>query len=281
MAATAKLADYVIAPKICLEREDVTLLTDIWYDKAYSQYTKTVVEAEGDQIEEWELFWELGKRMGLTLELPNGPIDMANKPTKFDLLANITGGSRVPLAEIASHDGGKVYPDLDVIIGPADPETKGHLDLYPTGLDAELNAAFADLQTEDSEWNYLLISRRMKNTYNSTGPELSLLKGKGTTNPAFIHPNDLEALGIADGEIIEISSRHGAIPAVAAASDAVRSGVVSMSHCWGGSPADAKTAPQVREIGSNTNRLVDNLWQTEKYSGMPRQSSIPVAIRKV
>jgi len=281
MAATAKLADYVIAPKICLEREDVTLLTDIWYDKAYSQYTQTVVEAEGDQIEEWELFWELGKRMGLTLELPNGPIDMENKPAKFDLLANITGGSRVPLAEIASHDGGKVYPDLDVIIGPADPETKGHLDLFPAGLDAELNAAFADLQTKDSEWDYLLISRRMKNTYNSTGPELSLLKGKGTTNPAFIHPNDLEALGIADGEIIEISSRHGAIPAVASASDAVRSGVVSMSHCWGGSPADAKTAPLVREIGSNTNRLVDNLWQTEKYSGMPRQSTIPVAIRKV
>ena len=53
MAATAKLADYVIAPKICLEREDVTLLTDIWYDKAYSQYTQTVVEAEGDQIEEY------------------------------------------------------------------------------------------------------------------------------------------------------------------------------------------------------------------------------------
>ena len=34
-AATAQLADYVLAPKICLEREDVTLLTDIWHDQAH------------------------------------------------------------------------------------------------------------------------------------------------------------------------------------------------------------------------------------------------------
>ena len=54
-----------------------------------------------------------------------------------------------------------------------------------------------------------------------------------------------------------------------------------MAHCWGDSPdpvigADGK----VREIGSNTNRLVNNRKDTEKYSGIPRQSCIPVAISK-
>ena len=38
---------------------------------------------------------------------------------------------------------------------------------------------------------------------------------------------------------------------------------------------------RVREIGSNTNRLINNREHAEKYSGMPRQSTIPVAIRKV
>ena len=56
MAATAQMADYVLAAKVCLEREDVTLLTDIWYDQPYSQYTDTVVQARGDQIEEWGVF---------------------------------------------------------------------------------------------------------------------------------------------------------------------------------------------------------------------------------
>jgi anaerobic selenocysteine-containing dehydrogenase len=283
MAATAQMADYVLAPKLCLEREDVTLLTDIWHDKPYSHYTKTVVEADNEKIEEWEFFWAMGKRMGLELSMAGGPIDMQNKPSKLDLLANITTGSRVPIEDIYNTEGGKVFDVPDVILDPADPETHERLQLYPPGLDEELASAYADLKSAgDKHFPLLLISRRMKNTYNSTGPELSLLKTKGTTNPAFMHPQELAALDIADGEIVEVYSPQGAIPAVARAADDIRPGVISMSHCWGGSPdpkdgADAK----VREIGSNTNRLIDNRQHAEKYSGMARQSTIPVAIRKL
>jgi anaerobic selenocysteine-containing dehydrogenase len=283
MSATAQMADYVLAPKLCLEREDVTLLTDIWHDKPYSQYTKTVVEAQGDKIEEWEFFWAMGKRMGLTLNLPHGPIDMQEKPAKFDLLANITLGSRVPLHDIYNADGGTVFDVPDVILAPADPATQGRLQLYPPGLERELVAAYADLTAASSgDFPLTLISRRMKNTYNSTGPELSLLKAKGTFNPAFMHSQDLAALKIADGEVVEVRSKHGAIRAIAKSSDDIRTGVISMSHCWGGSPdPEAGSDDKIREIGSNTNRLVDNRDNSERYSGMARQSSIPVAIRKL
>ena len=95
---------------------------------------------------------------------------------------------------------------------------------------------------------------------------MSQLKIKGTTNPAYIHSEDLARLGIADGELIQIFSAHGQIPAVATASDDVKPGVISMSHCWGGSPEPtANSDAKVREIGSNTNRLVDNLEQSAKY----------------
>jgi len=154
---------------------------------------------------------------------------------------------------------------------------------FPPGLDDELRAARRDLDTPaDPRFPLRLISRRMKNTYNSTGPELGLLASKGTTNPAFMHPDELAARGIGDGEIIQVESRHGAIPAVAAASDDIRPGVVSMSHCWGGSPEPAADSDaRVLEIGSNTNRLIDNRRHAEKYSGMPRQSCVPVTIHKL
>jgi anaerobic selenocysteine-containing dehydrogenase len=215
--------------------------------------------------------------------MTNGPIDMQNKPSKFDLLANITKGSRVPLKDIYETEGGKVFDVPDVMLDAADPETRESLQLYPPGLQQELESAYNDLQAAaDENYPMLLISRRMKNTYNSTGPELSLLKTKGTTNPAFMHSQELTALNINDGEIIEVLSRHGAIPAVAAASDDIKPGVISMSHCWGASPdKNAKADEQIREIGSNTNRLIDNRENAEKYSGMPRQSTIPVAIRKL
>ena len=283
MAATAQMADYVLAPKMCLEREDVTLLTDIWHDKPYSQYTQTVVEAEGDKIEEWEFFWAMGKRMGLNMSMANGPINMQEKPKKFDLLANITQGSRVPLQEIYNTEGGKIFDVPDVILDAPDPTTRGRLQLFPQGLEQELEASHNDMKSSGTkDYPLLLISRRMKNTYTSTGPELSLLKSKGTTNPAFMHPQELAALQVADGDIVEVHSLHGSIPAVVTASDDIRPGVISMSHCWGGSPDPTANADQrVRGIGSNTNRLIDNLENAERYSGMCRQSSIPVAIRKL
>ena len=75
--------------------------------------------------------------------------------------------------------------------------------------------------------------------------------------------------------------QNGAIPAVVAASDDVKPGVVSMSHSWGGSPDPAAGVDEkVREMGSNTNRLIDNRHQVERYSAMPQLSTIPVSISK-
>ena len=283
MADTAKMADYVIAPKMCLEREDVTLLTDIWHDRPYSQYTPAVVAAEGDQIEEWELFWELGRRMNLDLRINDEPLDMVSRPEKFDLLKAITRGSRVPLETIRATAGGSIFAADDVIAQPADPATASRLALFPDGVDEELAAAHADLSAAaDPDYPYRLVSRRLKYTYNSTGPEMSMLGNKQRHNPAYMHPEDLAALGVEDGDLVEIRSARGAIPAVAAASPDVRAGVVSFSHCWGGTPDPAaETDSKVREIGSNTNRLVDNLADAQKYSGIPRQSNIPVAVRRL
>jgi anaerobic selenocysteine-containing dehydrogenase len=277
MAATARLADYVIAPKTCLEREDVTLLTDIWHDQPYCQYTEAVVESEGDTIEEWEFFWELARRMGLQLELPNGPVDMSTKPSKFDLLRNITAGSRVPIETIRAAGEGKVFDMPDVILEPADPETRGRMHLMPDGVADELTAAAADLDAgSPADYPFTLVSRRMKNTYNSTGPELSALGARGRTNPAYFNPDDLASLGVADGEIVKITSAHGTIPAVAKASDDIRPAVISMAHCWGAAPGEADE--RVREIGANTNRLVSNSDQLARFSGMARQSTIPVRV---
>ena len=260
------------------------MLTDIWYEQPYSHYTRAVVEAEGDVIEEWELFWEIGKRLGLELSInQEHPLDMQNKPSKYDLLEKMTTGSRVPLEEIYSQDGGHAFDVPDVIVQPADPATRGRMDLFPPGLAEELDTAARDadesLQAK-GDFPYLLISRRMKNNYNSTGPELSMLAAKTTTNPAFINPQDLADLNIEDGEIISIRSARGEIPAVAQGSPDKKRGVVSMAHCWGAAP-DGSGDDKVRAIGANTNRLIDNLDHAEKYTGMARQSAIAVALVKV
>ena len=74
-----------------------------------------------------------------------------------------------------------------------------------------------------------------------------------------------------------MAARHGSVAAIVRASDDIRPGVVSMAHCWGDAAGDDA---RLSDTGTNINRLVDNRYRAAKYSGIPRQSTIPVAIRK-
>jgi anaerobic selenocysteine-containing dehydrogenase len=115
---------------------------------------------------------------------------------------------------------------------------------------------------------------------NSSGLNLSLLKDKmGTTNPAYMHPHDIAAMGLEDDCLVEIHSADGCIAAVICANERIKPGVIAMHHSWGGIP-DARSDDKVREIGANTNRLIDNLKNTQRYTGMTQQSAIPVYITR-
>jgi hypothetical protein len=50
-----------------------------------------------------------------------------------------------------------------------------------------------------------------------------------------------------------------------------------MAHCFGDAP---KRDLDVREIGSNTGRLIDNERDFDPHTGIPRMSAIPVAITR-
>jgi anaerobic selenocysteine-containing dehydrogenase len=278
MSATAKLADYIFAPKLTLEREDVTLLADPWYEEPYSQYSKAIVATDHDVLEEWEVFWELGQRLGLDVSIGashfNGPV----RPTKFELLSAITAGSRVPIEWLRDNPGGHSFPEHRVTVAAAD-ESAGKLQFFPAGLVDDFTAAL-ESRPVDERFSHRLICSRSKYVLNSSGLNLSLLKDKmGTTNPAYMHPHDIAAMGLEDDCLVEIHSADGCIAAVICANERIKPGVIAMHHSWGGIP-DAKSDDKVREIGANTNRLIDNLKNTQRYTGMTQQSAIPVYITR-
>jgi anaerobic selenocysteine-containing dehydrogenase len=122
---------------------------------------------------------------------------------------------------------------------------------------------------------FRLISRRLKHVLNSLGTELPGLARKGVTNPAYMHPDDVAALGVESGDLVEITSARSSLLAVVEAADDVKRGVVSMAHSWGGS---SLTDDKVRDIGSPTNRLVSVSDEYDPVTGMVVQSAIPVAV---
>ena len=277
MSATAELADYVLAPKLTLEREDVTLLADPWYEKPYSQYSRAVVETDHDVIEEWELYWGLARRLGLEVMIKGQVIPNEPKPSKFDLLQAITAGSQADLQFLRDNPGGHIFEDLSTVVQSPRENAAGRLKLHPVGVAKE----FSDLAEEtqaDADFSHILIGFRSKYVLNSFGRNLPALKAKsGTTNHANMHPEDLQALGIVDDSEIVVRSKHGEIPAVVKENNRIKPGVIAMHHCWG--PPPGQQAP-VRETGSNLNALVNGDEDLQPFTGMARMSGIPVNIRR-
>ncbi len=283
LSATAKLADYVIAPKIHIEREDVNILTDSWYSMPYAHYTQAVADPGFDAIEEWEIYWGMAHRLGTPIPLAGGELPVDAKPSKLDVMRRVLPRSRVDLAEIREAPGGQVYDDVAITVQPADPGNEGKLDVGPVDVCNDLHEIRAETFTPDGagygedgdSFSHRLISRRLRHVYNSSGQYLDAIRKEGTTNPAFMNPEDLDALGIATGDLVEIRSEHASVPAVVEASDEIRRGVISMAHAWGDTPnEDAK----VREMGAATNRLVDDATDYDPITGMARQSAIPVNV---
>ena len=277
MSATAEMADYVLAPKLTLEREDVTLLTDHWYEKPYSQYSKAVIESNHDVIEEWEFYWGLAHRLGLDVSIRGQSISNDVKPTKFELLQAITTNSRVDIQFLRDNPGGHIFEDMKVVIQPTPEGATARLKLYPEGVAKEFSALVESDET-NQDYSHQLIGFRSKYVLNSFGHTLPALSAKaGTTNAANIHPDDLTTLGILDDSEVVIQSRYGEIPAIIKANDRIKPGVVAMHHCWGTTPG--QQAP-VREVGSNTNLLVSGDEDLQRYTGMTRSGGIAVNIRQ-
>ena len=284
-SATAKIADYIIAPTISLERDDVTMLSDTWYDIPYAHYTKAVLPRNVQSREEWEIYWELSHRSGIPIELPGGELDPSTRPTKYDALKLIAAGSRIDIDEMRAKGKGHIYEEVDVRVEAGKDGADALFQMLPEGVADEITEVYNEntrqdgkIVDEDQEFSHLLISRRLKHVFNSSGQQLENLRKKGTTNPAYMHPTDLDSLGIESGQLVEIEGVYGMLVGVVEAAKDIKPGVISMAHAWGDLPGNGG---DVREKGASTNRLIDDHKTYNKITGQPRMSAIPVNLRHV
>ena len=245
-----------------------------------ARYTKAVVDAPGDLMDEYAMLWGLAKRLGTGLPLAGGPCPMDVMPDKAEFLDLMTAGCAVAPSKVRADtpDGAAIiYHDLHPRVEASDPASAARFDL-DAGKMPDALGHYAGANATASEFDFKLVSRRTRHRFNSTGGHLAALKAKRTTNPAHIHPDDLAALGIADGALISINSAVGEIVGVAEASPAMRRGIISMAHAFGGTDSDAGN---VRSQGVSTNRLVRETIAYDPITGQSLQSAIPVRIASI
>ena len=292
LSPSARMADYVIAAKLQFEVPSISYATEIikllhpgygWFDP-YAAYNPAILDPPEDSecVDSWLIYYRIAQRLGLQLRygsLTASPsdrvaLDMENTPTTDDLYELLCAESAVPLSTIKKYPNGHVFDEARNTVAPRDPACSDRLDLANETMLAELETVRNEPITgHDREFPFLLVPRRMQNVTNSVPRQPGLLKQP--YNPAYMNPSDLARLGVHNGDLVEIRSKHGVIEGVVEVEEAVRLGVVSMSHGFGKNPGE-KTNPRLD--GANTNRLLRLDDDFDPYHGMPRMGAVPVRV---
>jgi anaerobic selenocysteine-containing dehydrogenase len=297
IAGTSQYADYIIATYDQLETPAISGLNenvgDIhpgydWHEP-YAFYRPALLDPpEGsDLMEGWQLYYRVAQKLGLELNFINYggdggqaaiPFDMAREPNSDEMIEMMCEGSAIPLDEVKRHPHGAIFEDARDWVKPRDPECTARLQL----ADPVMLEQLAEVRAEDplarrkigDAYPFQLVCRRIQETTNSgIKPEGILKSGY---NPLWMNPLDMDRLDLKDGDEVELSSRHGAIPAFVEAEETLREGVVAMTHGFGARPSSNYDP---RRDGSNINLLLSWDDDPDPYHGMPRMSAVAVAIR--
>lgn len=296
LSGTAQYADYIIATYDQLETPALSQLNenvgDIHpgydWNEPYAFYRPALLEPpEGsDLMESWQVYWRVAQKLGIQLAHINYggeshepiPYDMAQEPTSDDVFEMMCMGSAVPLSEVKKHPHGAIFDEARDIVGPRDPAGTARFQLADPAMLDQL----AEVRAEDplrrrkvsDDYPFQLICRRMIATTNSAPrPEGIVRTGY---NPLWMHPQDMEGLGVRDGDEVAIRSHYGEIVGFVEADADMRPGVVAMTHGFGPKPGSNYDP---RREGSNVNLLLSWEDDPDPYHGMPRMSAIPVAVK--
>jgi anaerobic selenocysteine-containing dehydrogenase len=288
---TSRHCDFVLPATTMYEREDFPLPFLALFSTPFIQMTEAVVDPAGEARQEWEVIDEIAERIGV---VPSsvlaarllGRIGIKLSPRRlFDLLLRLgpkgdlfglrRGGLSV--AKLAEHPHGIVLADHlapDVVRKQIRHRSK-RVRLDPPQIAEDL-ALMVSRNGHDPEFPLRLIGLRELRSHNSWMHNSPLLMRGGRRHAARVHPGDAEALGLADGEVVRISSPHGSIEIEATLTDEVKRGTVAVPHGWGHSGGwETATAAG----GANVNELASSdPADLERLAGMAHLNGIPVRL---
>ena len=274
MTITARLADYVLPPRMQYERADLPLSIPNYplQPENWLQFTPAVIGPPmgSDLTEDWYVYWSIARRLGCPITFAGEVLDMATPPTTEDLIALRLKDARVPFETLRALPSGGIFENDAWRVAPS--AGGGALfDVMPIDVLGELEE-FERAQVDEGRFPFRLTSRRLRDNFNSNGPQLSGVRKRNPYNALHVHPDDLAELGVAEGDAVMVASEHGTITARVQPDGGMRRKVVSMTHGWGGLPGDPA------RDGDNVNLLIDSSRHIERINAMPRMSAIPVSL---
>jgi anaerobic selenocysteine-containing dehydrogenase len=296
-------ADYILPATTMYERGDFLLPFQALFTTPFKQATDPVISPRGEAREEWtvinELIAALSRRSPLVgaMHLMNAAGARVGRlwgPRQLsDLVVRLgAGGNRFGLRR-----GGLTYRKLvrdnphGVVV--ADGLESGRLRDTVTYRDRKVRLDAPELLAEldrlavndDPRLPLRLIGMREIRSENSWQHNAPMLLRGGRRHCARMHPDDAQERGVAEGDLIRVTSAHGRIELPVSLTDDIKRGVVAVPHGWGhnGSGgwtrANAAAATELGSGGANVNALISsNPDDLERLAGMANMTGVPIEV---
>ncbi|MEZ4280807.1 MAG: molybdopterin-dependent oxidoreductase [Myxococcota bacterium] len=286
---TATRAHYILPPTLQYERADLPLFIyeNLLSPVPYTRYTPPIAEPpRGARVcDDHRYFWELAKRLGVTLEHFGVPLSGEQAPTTDELLAIAARHAPIAFDALRAAPRGVVLDAEPTFVEPGDPASPHRFSLVPEDVAAEIAAVAAETAgvgrsgSAARAFAYRLAVRRLRDGLNSAGLGLPSIKARLPYNPVYMHPDDMQAEAIREGERVRVESAHGAIEVVAEGDPTIRRGVVSIVHGFG---REVEAGGKYEDGGVSVNRLLSlDPSSRETINAMPWMSGIPVDVRRI
>jgi anaerobic selenocysteine-containing dehydrogenase len=278
ITATSARAHYILPPCPPLAKDHYPLLLAPIAFRNFAKFSPGLWEPLPGQKRDWEvvaaLAQSLGAAQGLNMPPPVNPREQLDRMLQ-------KGG--LSLEQIAAHPHG-----LD--LGPHQPRLPDRLftpaktiRCAPEPIIADLTARFAAWLAQQPEPGLTLIGRRHIRSNNSwLGNAPRLAKGPDKCI-LLINPADAAAHGIADGDMVRISSDAGTVEAPARVTDEIMAGVVSLPHGFGHGRPGVRLGVAGQRPGVSHNDLtlrsrIDMLSGTAALVGTPVRIARALAV---
>ncbi|NHI94671.1 MAG: hypothetical protein EAX96_19425 [Candidatus Lokiarchaeota archaeon] len=271
MNDTAILADYILPCKTFLEREDFALATTSFNPIPFACYSDPLVEPDGEQKGEWEIFNLLLEKMGM-LSLGGPPLRVFKLALKKD--------DRKRMNELMKTERGIfLNEEKEIKYNTLLPDRIQFPDKLIPLIPEDYISEFEKLRNfnfeNEENYPYTLISGRQIETINSW------IHTNLETNYCYINSDDANKLGIEDFQTIKVSSKINSIEIqVKTTPDLMRS-IIWIPHGWGRTNQDIPELA-LEKPGVNVNIITNDHWKDlETFAGMVLLDGVHVNIEKI
>ncbi|EHB58500.1 Nitrate reductase [Mycolicibacterium rhodesiae JS60] len=287
MNDSARQADYILPAPTFLERSDTPITFSAHMPIPWLQATKRVLDPPPGVREEWWIFEQIARRMGLGAasgqpvlrKLGRLGIQLSPRFMMDALLRTSAVGDRFGLKrsgwsikKLEKHPHGIALPRRDQA-GRASTHilhADGRVDLGAPEILDELKR-FTPPQAD----GLVLIGRRQLSSINSWMHNV----GPNRTPALHVNPADAAAMHVATGDEVNMSTESGSIQVKVEVTDKISPGVVSYPHGWG-HDGGWRAANEIG--GANVNTLMTAAPAAkDALSGASHLDGVPISIEPV